>query len=464
MLFNAVEFWVFYAGVLLAWALVRGHLRARNWLAVVVSYVFYAGWDYRYSGLLLFSSLLAYGVGVGMGCAWGGAVRRGLMILGVAGNLGVLVVFKYLGFFRESVMTLLGLVGWADPVPVLGWVLPVGISFYTFQAVGYIVDVYRRDAPVCRDLPRFLAFVAFFPQLVAGPIERAQRLLPQFAARRRVTAMQVESGLWLVLWGLFKKVAIADSLSPHVGLVFDGGAPTAPMLAMGAVAFAVQIYCDFSGYTDIARGTARWLGIELMLNFRLPYWVTDLREFWRCWHMSLSTWLRDYLFIPLGGSRGTESRTALNLLITLVLGGLWHGAGPGFILFGLWHAAGLMAHRWWRRGAWARLPGPLGWLLTMIFVGVGWVFFRAQSMDQLLVLVEGLSRWSVPVWGGTYVWQVGCLSLPLLVVQGWQYRTGEFDCPPFRGVVMRGLVFGILFLGVLAFWEREPAPFIYFQF
>ena len=345
MLFNSGIFLQFFAAFLLLYHLCRERLNARNALIVAASYFFYGWWDARFVTLLFLTSLVDYVAGRRVEDASTQGGRRLWLAVSVAANLGVLGFFKYCNFFAASFATLLGALGLrADPW-TLNLILPVGISFYTFQSMSYTLDVYRRQIPATRDLLGFLAYVSFFPQLVAGPIERARHLLPQFATERVITATHLREGLWLILWGFFKKVVVADNLAPLVEMVYGGPIASGPAIALGTLAFAFQIYGDFSGYSDIARGLARVLGFDLMVNFNHPYLAGSPREFWRRWHISLSTWLRDYLYISLGGNRRGPWRTRLNLMLTMLLGGLWHGAAWHFVWWGAWHGLGLVLTR-----------------------------------------------------------------------------------------------------------------------
>jgi D-alanyl-lipoteichoic acid acyltransferase DltB (MBOAT superfamily) len=314
---------------------------------------------------------------------------------------------------------------------------------------------------------RYLAYVAFFPQLVAGPIERATRLLPQFRETRVITRPQVEEGTWLILWGLFKKVVLADNLAPLVDLVYGDGQSAGPAVIAATIAFGLQIYCDFSGYTDIARGLAKVLGFELTLNFNLPYAASSLRDFWRRWHISLSTWLRDYLYVSLGGNRRGEARTLMNLAITMLLGGLWHGAAANFLLWGAWHGFGLIVNRaWerWRRPVWA-LPAPLAWVLTMAFVFYGWLLFRSSSAESLYQLTSALGTWTIPRWFGRYLLNLLVLGMPLMAMQLWQWRRQNLMVALTLPGWSRALLQGALLWGVLLYWSKDaPTPFIYFQF
>ncbi len=334
MLFNSGVFLQFFAAFLLLYWLLRGNLQARNLLIVAASYLFYGWWDWRFLGLLAFSSLFDYGVGLGLDRVATPGKRKALLVASVVCNLTILGFFKYYDFFVESGVRLLADLHVPFQPSLLHVILPVGISFYTFQSMSYALDVYRRTVPPTRNLLQFLAFVCFFPQLVAGPISRASHLLPQFGQTRRITGEMIEEGVWLMLWGMFKKVVLADNFAPLADLVFQGSSFTGPMVLLGTLAFGLQIYCDFSGYSDIARGAARVLGFDIIFNFNLPYAATSLREFWRRWHISLSTWLRDYLYISLGGNRRGAARTYANLLLTMLLGGLWHGAAWNYVLWG----------------------------------------------------------------------------------------------------------------------------------
>ena len=466
MLFNSNDFLLFFGAFLLAYYLVRRHLGARNSLIVIASYIFYGWWDYRFVGLLLFTSVLDFAVAVGLDRFRKQSCRRVLLAGSMVANLSVLFLFKYFDFFQESLEALLAHFGHKTHWRALHWVLPVGISFYTFQSMSYVIDVYRRRTPACTSLVQVLAYVSFFPQLVAGPIERATNLLSQMTRTLHVTWASLEQGLWLILWGMFKKVVLADNLAPLVELVFQLSTPTGPMVVLGTTAFALQIYCDFSDYSNIARKIAKVLGFDLMLNFNLPYFATSVRDFWRRWHISLSTWLRDYLYVPLGGNRRTPFRTYLNLLLTMLLGGLWHGAAVNFVLWGLWHGAGLAINRWWEersRGRWS-LPVWAAWPLTMLFVLYGWMLFRAGSADQVLAFTQALAVFSVPAWWKPYVTNLALLASPLVLMQLWQHRTGNPEAVLTLPLWQKGLLQGALLYGTMLFWKREAAPFIYFQF
>jgi len=471
MLFNSAEFLRFFAAFLLLYWLVRSNLRGRNLLILLASYVFYGSWNYKLLALIWVSTLLDYLVGLALGKTSSRPARRWLLLASLAGNLSILGFFKYYNFFAESLQALGERLGWSFHPAYLDVLLPVGISFYTFQTLSYTIDIYRGTLRPTRNLLDFAAYVAFFPQLVAGPIERASQLLPQFSTPRRITKGMVEEGLWLCIWGMFKKVVIADNLAPLVDLVFDpslsvGGTE----IVCGTVAFALQIYCDFSGYSDLARGMARFLGFDIMVNFDRPYTATNIQEFWRRWHISLSTWLRDYLYISLGGNRGGRLRTGRNLMLTMVLGGLWHGAAWHFVLWGALHGTGLILHRIW--STWTRSSAPktgsarrvAGWMLTMGLVLYGWLLFRATSLDQVLSMSRALFESHPQPWTPTLVLNLAFFALPLVLVETWQTKTGDRLVPLKLGLSIRGLLQGGMILAIVLFWGRVDKPFIYFQF
>jgi D-alanyl-lipoteichoic acid acyltransferase DltB (MBOAT superfamily) len=491
MLFNSGVFLKFFAAFLLWYWLARGSLNGRNLLIIVASYLFYAWWspsgqgvelgaslvDFvtgllwqcRFLGLLVATSVVDFCVGLGLERLASQRQRKMLLSVSIVVNLGVLGFFKYYNFFAESLAATAAAVGWKVEAISLHIILPVGISFYTFQSMSYAIDVYRRDIPATHRLSDFLAFVSFFPQLVAGPIERAAHLLPQFNRTLTLTRAMLEEGIWLVLWGMFKKVVIADNLAPLVEMVYDGDNNTGPTVLAGTIAFALQIYCDFSGYSDIARGTARVLGFDIMWNFALPYAATSLREFWRRWHVSLSTWLRDYLYIGLGGNRRGTARTYFNLFLTMLLGGLWHGAAWHFVLWGAWHGVGLAV----QRSSLAHFQFPIlnpklrrfvAWIATMLFVLYSWLLFRARSLEQIAAMTRALGDFTVPSWIGSYVMNLLVFAAPLVAMESWQVRKNNMLAPLSLPMWAKALLQGALLVGILIYWQREKLSFIYFQF
>lgn len=465
MLFNSFAFLVFFPTVLVLHYWARRSVRAQNRLLLAASYIFYAWWDWRFLGLILLSTLTDYVIGLRIHAETLLSRRRRLLGLSLAVNLGVLGFFKYFGFFVESLTAALRGVGIEAGIGSLNIVLPVGISFYTFQTLSYTVDIYRGRLAPARSLRDFALFVAFFPQLVAGPIERARNLLPQFERARTADPGQLDSGLFLILWGLFKKVVIADNVAVIADQVFGNAVAYHGMeLVVAALAFTVQIYCDFSGYSDIARGTARLLGFELMLNFRLPYFATDPSDFWKRWHISLSTWLRDYLYVGLGGNRVGKSKMYRNLLLTMVLGGLWHGAAWTFVAWGTYHGVLLVAFKMMARGdeprriSRATRIGLMFWLTV-----VGWILFRAPDVATITHFLTnsgpGFSRQSL-----RWIFNLSVYAAPLMAIQVWQARTGNLLAPlalrwPSRAVLYGGLISGLLVLA-----PQGSIEFIYFQF
>jgi alginate O-acetyltransferase complex protein AlgI len=397
MLFNSVQFVLFFALVVLAYF---GLPQRWRWLLLLVaSYVFYMSWRVEYAVLILASTFIDYAVGLNLDATEDQRRRRRLLAISIAANLGTLFFFKYWGFFSATVEGAADVFGLSAHLPAFDVLLPVGISFYTFQSMSYTDDVYRRQRSAERHFGIFAVYVAFFPQLVAGPIERSTRLLPQFHDAHRVELARVGSGLELMVWGTFKKVVIADNAAVIVDLVYaNPGAHAGPLLLFATFLFALQIYCDFSGYSDVAIGAARVMGFDLTLNFRRPYFSSSLAEFWRRWHISLSTWFRDYVYFPLGGNRVSRARHALNLMVVFVVSGLWHGAAWTFIVWGALHGVYLIAELR-LRPALARLPKALttgvpgqaiGRAVLLAFVLLTWVFFRANSLDDAWTVLSRL--------------------------------------------------------------------------
>jgi D-alanyl-lipoteichoic acid acyltransferase DltB (MBOAT superfamily) len=403
--------------------------------------------------------------------------KRRYLLISLALNLGTLGFFKYFGFFVESLTDLLSPIGLAPTTPLLHVVLPVGISFYTFQTLAYTIDVYRGREQATDDFTSFALYVSYFPQLVAGPIERSTQLLPQIRQPRRVDGGQIATGCELMLLGYLKKVAIADAVAPAVDAAFAApGAVSSPVLWVSVYLFAIQIYCDFSGYTDIARGLSRVFGIELMLNFRQPYLSRNISEFWRRWHISLSSWLRDYLYVPLGGNQVGRLTTYRNLMVTMLLGGLWHGAAWTFVIWGGLHGLYLAVHRAWigagRRG---QHPPPVGtsqWLTYMVEVGVtfhlvclAWVFFRADSLTDALAYLSGIVGNGAD---GSVLGRVLALGfyggLVLLLDFGSWRHDRELPLSPQTPPGVRGLAYATAFILISFLGESQGAPFIYFQF
>ena len=464
MLFNTPEFAVFFV-VVLGLYYVLPH-RGQNVMLLAASYLFYGWWDWRFLGLLLFSTVIDYGVGLGLVGLRDERFRKWLLVSSIVIQMSLLAFFKYYNFFAENVAAAGRGLGFEFPPWTLNVLLPVGISFYTFHTMSYTIDIYRRQLEPTRDFIAFALFISYFPQLVAGPIARAHHLLPQTLHPRRPTLEKCYEGSYFILWGLFKKVVIADNLSVVVDRAFHDPAGLDSLAALVAVyAFAWQIYCDFSGYTDIARGCAICMDFHLQLNFNLPYFSVDPGEFWRRWHISLSSWLRDYLFIPLGGSREGTVLTYRNLMLTMLLGGLWHGASWTFVAWGAYHGLLLATYRALCPDLDRRLRSPWSRALNVLvffhLVCIGWIFFRADSLADCAGIARAFTRAPrFPVPGLERL----MLVAPLLVAEFAQYRKRDqrviLTLPwPVRSLIYVGLYVALIGLGR---WSRDA--FIYFQF
>ncbi len=468
MLFNSLDFAIFFAVVFAAY-LALPH-RGQNILLLVASYFFYGCWDYRFLSLIALSTTADFFIAQRLAATDDPIRRKRLLLLSCATGLGILGFFKYFNFFVGSAEALLQQVG-LDPG---GWrlniVLPVGISFYTFQSMSYTIDVYHRRMEPTRSFVDYALFVSLFTQLVAGPIERASHLLGQVAAPRRVVWENVQTGAWLFFWGLFKKLVIADNFAVIADGVFAGDQPwTLWTVLLGVYAFAFQIYCDFSAYSDMARGLGFFLGFDIMINFRNPYFATNPSDFWRRWHISLSTWLRDYLYIPLGGNRKGPRRTYFNLMATMVLGGLWHGAAWTFVWWGVFHGALLAVHRAVSgdrretpRTGFARL-----WRIIAMFHAVcfSWLLFRAESMGVVVGMLRGAAadtNW-IPICSD-WVVQMALLASPLALVQVLQEKTGDPLAPMKLSLFPRVALYGSLLVMLVGLANTGSRAFIYFQF
>ena len=465
MLFNSLDF-VLLLGTVLA---LYGFLdrRRQNWLLLAASYVFYGFWNWRFLALVFAAAVVDYTAGRGIAAAATGRGRRGWVVCSVAFNLGILAYFKYLGFFLESAVTLLDGLGMSASVPVLEIVLPVGISFFTFQSMSYIFDVYGRKVPAVTSLPDYLLYVSFFPQLAAGPIERAGHLLVQFQRDRIVTPSGFYSGLLLLLWGLFKKVAVADNLGGYVDAVYDHHTQHGGLsLAFATYLFSFQIYCDFSGYSDMAVGMARLLGLDMMMNFKTPYFSESPREFWRRWHISLSTWFRDYVYIPLGGTRGTALHVAASTMVVFLASGLWHGANWRFVVWGGLHGLYLIAQR--LLGV-AQTPasGARRWLrifVTFQLVSLAWIFFRARTASEALEVIT-----TIATRPGEFFFPRdlvnGLVCLPLLIgIEAIMAPRYFDDWVAERKPAMQLVLVAVVLFAVILLGQQHGARFIYFQF
>lgn len=477
MLFNSFAFAVFFPIVFMAYW--RLPLRLQNVLLLLSSYFFYGWWDWRFLFLLAAISIVDYTAGInaerrrGPESSKERLQRKAWVCVSVAVNLGVLCFFKYFNFFADGFEKLLHSIGIFPSSAHLNLILPIGISFLTFRSMSYSIDVYRQRTAACRSLLNYALFVSFFPLLLAGPIERAEVLLPQLARRRIFSRVQIFDGLHLIFWGLFKKIYVADNLKPFVDRIFSLTDPSGIETMAACYAFSFQIYCDFSGYSDIAMGCVKCLGMELNLNFNHPYISTNPSEFWRRWHISLSSWLRDYLYIPLGGNRAGKIKIYRNLALTMLLGGLWHGAAWNYVLWGGYHGVLLVVYRLVEplMGAMSRFQARFGGLfkilsvlLTFHLVCVGWLIFRAESLTQIVTM----SRAAIAMTGKVdfeLFFPLIYFVFPLMLVETVQFissRLSPTRLDPIR-FWLRPMFYGISFY-LLAFHGASAQSFIYFQF
>lgn len=464
MLFNSFEFILFFAVVYLLYRLLNHRLQ--NCMLLAASYLFYGAWDWRFLGLLIFTTAVDYGCGIWIDSAAEERRRRLILAASVCVNLAVLGFFKYFNFFSDNLRQLALSAGVRLDMPTLKIILPVGISFYTFQSMSYTIDIYRRRLKAEKNFFDFALYVAFFPQLVAGPIERAVNLLPQIKAERAISPRQIDEGLWLIYWGFFKKVFVADNLALIVNAVFakTGIFPGGEAL-VGVYAFAFQIYGDFAGYSDIARGLAKLMGIELMVNFKFPYFVTNPRDFWRNWHISLSTWLKDYLYIPLGGNRGSGILTYRNIFLTMLLGGLWHGAAWHYVVWGAYCGLLLMAHRALEHKCVFRADSFVSAVIMFHLTCLGWLVFRSNDMGQAANLLRNIFlNFS---WSGDaqyYFLKLCVMTVPLLAMQAAKKIKDDQLVILKWSAVPRWAFLILMFYLIAMLGEYGGKEFIYFQF
>src|SRR6266536_2457209 len=467
MLFDTPIFIFFLVVVVSAYWCLK--FRDQNKFLLIASYFFYGWWDWRFLCLMIASTLIDYFIAIKIADTEDRRMRRGLLSLSLVVNFSILGFFKYFNFFADSLTVALSTLGIHASAPLLRIILPPGISFYTFQEVAYIVDVYKGKLPASRSFLDYGLFISLFPHLIAGPIQRPSHLLPQVQKPRQWDSEKGFDGLLLILEGLFRKCVIADNCALIANAAFGGsfGKPSILVALLGMYAFAWQIYGDFSGYSSIARGCAQLLGFHFMVNFRQPYLAERMQDFWRRWHISLSTWLRDYLYIPLGGNRHGERQTYRNLMLTMFLGGLWHGANWTFVIWGGIHGGALAAER--RFTNW-RVPhsGFVWKWLKRIFVFhvvcLAWIFFRAQSLKAAWEMLKGFARWSWrPEFPAAFMF-LALFSLPLMLLDLYLESSGDEYC--FASLAVRPrLAFGLACALVIALLGANQAnAFIYFQF
>jgi alginate O-acetyltransferase complex protein AlgI len=474
MIFTSFEYVFFFAAVFLVRSCLR-NFTIEKWFLLFASYIFYMSWSIPCGFLILLTSFIDYFVGLGLERIEEPRKRKLLLVVSIVANLGVLGFFKYTNFFLDNLSQVLAGFGWHTARWHYDIILPAGISFFTFQSMTYTIEAYRRNVRVSHSPRDFLLFVSFFPQLLAGPINRAADLLPQFKERIRATALDFEVGLTQFALGAVKKLVISDQIAPSVDLIFSApGNYDGFTLFQGAIGYAIQIYCDFSGYSDMAIGSARMMGFRFMENFQMPYSSLSITEFWRRWHISLSTWLRDYLYIPLGGNRSGTARTYINLMLTMVLGGLWHGASWNFVFWGALHGVSLAIHKAWI--TWNPLARfkedalfQTVWsfcsrLLTLGVVLLGWIFFRAESWSAACSYVARMFSYTR---GGTHLVSPHILAaiagvvLAHILIQKDRLWAAEM---PTRRIPARILAYSALALLLACLSATDSAPFIYFQF
>lgn len=478
MLFNSFDFAIFLVVCfVIYWFVLNKHLKIQNLFILIASYVFYGWWDWKFLGLILFSTLVDFSVGKLLLKEDRNLQRKILLTLSLVTNIGLLFFFKYYNFFIESFVEAFSFFGSKIQANTLHIILPVGISFYTFQTLSYTIDIYRKKLTPKNDFISFAAFVSFFPQLVAGPIERASHLLPQFYKKRTFDYQNAAQGMRQILWGLFKKIVIADNAAKVVNFIFNNsetfGGST---LFLGGVLFAFQIYCDFSGYSDIAIGTSRLFGFHLKKNFAFPYFSRDMAEFWRRWHISLSTWFRDYLYIPLGGSRGKTSRRIRNTFIIFLVSGFWHGSNWTFVAWGALNALYFLPlllskknrtnidtvaeHRFF-----PSIKELMQMIITFILAVLAWIFFRAENIQhalQILGEICSFSLFKIPEVKPMVV----LILIGIMTGIEWLYRKEDFAFSNFHKKSKKVFRWATYFLIIFAiYWfGGEKQEFIYFQF
>ena len=480
MVFNSLTFLIFVAAFFPVYFALKGQWRLL-W-SLGMSYLFYGWWDWRFLSLIVLSTVVDFWLGAYIGKQEEPARRKNALVMSMVMNLGFLGFFKYFNFFIDSFIQLQESIGLHPSASTLSIILPVGISFYTFQSMSYTIDVYKREIPVEHSLIRFATFIALFPQLVAGPIVRAIDLLPQMGDDKKFEWNRLHSGLGRILWGFFKKVAIADSIGPFVDQIFDTpGIYSSSHLLVGVIFYSFQIYCDFSGYSDIAIGLARIMGYDFPENFKTPYFSKNFSEFWSRWHISLSSWLRDYLYIPLGGNRNGKFGTYKNNMITMLLGGLWHGANWAFVFWGFLHGLYLIAQRlwapYWKKVVQTlRMPmfidSAISILTVFTLTNIAWVYFRGGSLgrksfmvaNQVLGGILSFDQFNfASIINKFQVMKGGFLILVLVMVEAlnakYKWNSLQVENPTFRLVA-----FSIVIWLIALFGTFGANAFIYFQF
>jgi len=481
MLFNSIDFAIFLPIVfILYWFVTNKNLKLQNFLIVAASYLFYGWWDYRFLSLILFSTIVDYTVGRKLRLEGNQTKRKILLWTSILVNLGFLGFFKYYNFFLDNFITAFSFFGAEIKANSLNIILPVGISFYTFQTLSYSIDVYKRKLEPTKDFIAFSAFVSFFPQLVAGPIERATHLLPQFYKKRNFDYSKAVDGMRQILWGLFKKIVIADNCAEYANQIFNNSADmNGSTLVLGALFFTFQIYGDFSGYSDIAIGTSRLFGFDLMQNFNFPYFSRDIAEFWRRWHISLSTWFRDYLYIPLGGSRGGTWMKVRNTFAIFIVSGFWHGANWTFIVWGALNAIYFLPLLLTNNNRnnleivakGKKLPSIKEAFQVGITFGLtvfAWIFFRAENLSQALNIISTIfsaSLFSVPIYQSRFDSLIVLFIVVIFCLIEWRGRNRQYAIAGTfaKNGILKWIFYYLITFSILMSMGKGQ-EFIYFQF
>lgn len=476
MVFNSASFALFFIVVYILYLLLQKHLKLQNRLLLIASCIFYGWWDWRFLFLIFFTITVDFYASHAVQKNETTAKRKLFLTLSIVSNLSILCFFKYFNFFMESFERLFNVFGLTVNAPVLNLILPVGISFYTFQSMSYVVDVYRRQIKPADHWLDYAAYVSYFPQLVAGPIERGAHLLPQILKPRKIEPDQFYEGCYLIFWGLFQKMFIADNLARIVDPIFASQGPyNGAVVLLALYAFAFQIFCDFSGYSNIARGLGKLMGFDIMVNFNLPYFSTNPSEFWRRWHISLSSWLKDYVYIPLGGSKKGSLLTCRNLIITMLLGGLWHGAKWNFVFWGAYHALLLILYQigstfsnFVPKVRNSFIQGVWRFTKVLFFfhlVCLGWLLFRAASLNQISEMLYSLFyNFKMDSFDLSSACAfIGTISI-LLIIQCFQFVKKDLMTVIKSPVILRVLFYVICFYLILFMGDRSSEEFIYFQF
>jgi D-alanyl-lipoteichoic acid acyltransferase DltB (MBOAT superfamily) len=486
MLFNSIDFAIFLPIIfILYWFVTHKNLKLQNTLIVAASYTFYGSWDWRFLSLILFSTVIDYLIGIGLSKQENLIKRKILLWTSILTNLGLLAFFKYYNFFLDNFIATFSFFGTEIKANSLNIILPVGISFYTFQTLSYTIDVYKRKLKPTKDFIAFSAFVSFFPQLVAGPIERATNLLPQFYKKRDFNSDKAIDGIRQILWGLFKKIVIADTCSIFVDDIFQNYTDySGGTLIAGAILFSFQIYCDFSGYSDIAIGIAKLFGINLMTNFRTPYFSRNIAEFWRRWHISLSTWFRDYVYIPLGGSKKSKKVTVRNIFVIFIVSGFWHGANWTYVTWGLLNAFYFLPIFLMKKNRkylviesnnsfLPNLKEISSILLTFMLTTFAWIFFRAKTMNDAFGFIKGIfnhTNFFKIHTAKTYEIDIKPLIvyLTFFLIIDWYYRNDEIvftkNNTTKSALFLKYFFYLFTLISIIFSIKNQANNFIYFQF